>query len=266
MNKLIGRDDESDLIKFYVNKMKSFHIYGQEGVGKTAMLEYIYQNWADMNTLLIPIFCRTSRTLKEILLPIAGVLLQRSRSLENIDKFKRIKEIYRQSDLKEVNSRDLKNMIFNNIGNKKFCIILDHLDCVTPRINTFLTPLKDRAVMITASRQSWDIVDYHFFARLDYCLWLLPKVKIKNLSTHDAFSFMEQTMGDAFASGKTLFPEIYYITNGNPGLTNKILAKAILPKYLIDGHINLNLIMIDLKIESAGENKALKPWKNVSKD
>jgi hypothetical protein len=252
MSELIGRDNEIDLIKSYINKMKSFHIYGPEGAGKTAILESIYQNWADMNTSLIPIFCRTSKTLKEILLHVAGFLLQRSRSLENIDKFKRIKQIYRQSDLKEVNSRDLKNMIFNNIGYKKFCIMLDHLDCVTPRINTFLTPLKSRAVTITASRQSWDIADYLFSARLDYCLWLLPKVKINNLSRHDALLLIEQIAGDTFTLGETLISEIYCITNGNPCMTKKILAKVFLPKYLIDGHVNLKLIGIDLKMERAG--------------
>jgi hypothetical protein len=251
MSKLIERENEIDLIKSYINEMKSFHIYGPEGVGKTAVLEYIYQNWADINTSLIPIFCRTSRTLKEILLHIAGFLLQRSRSLENIDKFRRIKEIYRLSDLKAVNSRDLKNIIFNNIGHKKFCIILDHLDCVTPKINTFLTPLKDRAVTITASRQSWDIADYRFFARLDYCLWLLPKVQIKNLLRHEAFLLMKQTIGDNHALEETLFSEIYRITNGNPELTKKIIAKVILPKYFTDGHINLKLIGIDLKMENA---------------
>lgn len=249
MSKLIGRDNEIGLIKSYINEMKSFHIYGPEGVGKTAVLEYICNHWNDHRSPLIPIFCRTSRTLKEILLHIAGFLLQRSRSLENIDKFRRIKEIYRLSDLKAVNSRDLKNIIFNNIGNKKFCIILDHLDCITPRINTFLTPLKDRAVTITASRQSWDIADYLFSARLDYCLWLLPKVRIKNLSRHGSVLLMKQTIGDTFTLGETLFSEIYRITNGNPELTKKILARAVLPKYLTDGHINLKLIMIDLKME-----------------
>jgi len=249
MNKLIGRNNEIDLIKSYINKMKSFHIYGPEGAGKTAILEHIYQNWADMNTSLSPIFCSTCRTLKEILLPIAGVLLQRSRSLENIDKFKRIKEIYRQSDLKEVNSRELKNMIFNNIGHRKFCIMLDHLDYVTPRINAFLTPLKDRAVTITASRQSWGITDYRFSAPLDYCLWLLPKVKIENLSKHESFLLMKIIAGDSFKANENLFTEIYHITKGNAGLTKEAVNKALLPAYCTDGHINLKLIMLDIEIQ-----------------
>ncbi len=253
MSKLIGRDNEISLIKSYINKMKSFHIYGPEGVGKTAILEHIYQNWMDMNTSLIPVFCRESRTLKEILLPIAEVLLQRSRTLANIDKYKRIREICRQSDLKEVNSREMKNMIFNNIGHKKFCIILDHLESVTPRINAFLTPLKDLAIIITASRQSWEMSDYNFTACLEYCLWLLPKVRIKNLSKYDSFLLTMQTIGEANALVEEVFPDIYDITNGNPGLTKKFANKAVLPKYLTGGRVNLKLIDIDLKMEKACE-------------
>lgn len=249
MSELIGRDNEIGLIRSYINKMKPFHIYGLEGTGKTAVLDYIHQNWADMNTSLSPIFCRTSRTLKEILLPIAEVLLQRSRVLDSIDKYKRIKEIYRQSDLKEANSRELKNMIFNNIGHRKFCIILDHLDYVTPRINAFLTPLKDRAVTITASRQSWGITDYRFSAPLDYCLWLLPKVKIENLSKHESFLFMKNIAGDSMKANENLFAEIYHITKGNAGLTKEAVNKALLPAYCADGHINLKLIMLDIEIQ-----------------
>jgi len=249
MGELIGRSGEVDLIKTYIHKMQSFHIYGPEGIGKTAILRHIYDNWNDVQSTLVPIFCRDSRTLKEILLHIAGFLLQRSRVLENIDKYKRIKEICRSSDLKELNSRELKNVIFKNIGHKKFCIILDHLDCVTPRINAFLTPLKDRAVTITASRQSWEISDYNFTARLEYCLWLLPKVRIKNLQRHDASLLMKQTANDEDTPGDTLFLEIYRISDGNPGLIRKIVAKAVFPRYLTGGHINLKLIVLDLKIE-----------------
>jgi len=249
MNELIGRIREIDLIKSHINKMQSFHIYGPEGAGKTAILKHIYDNWNDLHTHLIPIFCKDSRTLKETLLSIAGFLLQRSRSLQNIDKYKRIKEICRLSDLKDMNSRDLKNMIFSNIGYKKFCIMLDHLDCVTPRINAFLTPLKDRAVTITASRQSWEIADYSFSARLDYCLWLLPKVKIDNLSRRDSFLLMRDISGYSGRGNKNLFAGVYQVTRGNARLIKKAILKTILPEYHADGHINLKLIMLDIKID-----------------
>jgi len=253
MNKLIGRNNEIGLIKSYISGIKSFHIYGPEGVGKTAVLEYLYTHWDDLDSPLIPIFCRTSRTLKEILLPIAGVLLQRSRSLANIDKFKRIKEIYRQSDLKEVNSRELKNMIFNNIGYKKFCIILDHLEYVTPKINAFLTPLKDRAVIITASRQSWELTDYQFKGNLNYCLYLFPKLKVANLSRGDAYSLMEylyENLHLEIPHKAQLFKEIFHITNGNPKMITGILYEVRKPEYIKNQTCNLKLIQLDLMIEN----------------
>jgi len=249
MGELIGRSSEVDLIKSQIKKMQSFHIYGPEGAGKTAILKHIYDNWNDLHAPLIPIFCKDSKTFKEILLPIAGFLLQRSRSLQNIDKYKRIKEICRLSDLKDVNSRDLKNVIFNNIGHKKFCIILDHLECVTPKINAFITPLKDRAVTITASRQSWEIADYRFSARLDYCLWLLPKVKIEDLSRQDSFLLMKNIAGYSTRENENLFAEVYQVTKGNARLIKKAIGKTLLPEYHIDGHINLKLIMLDIEID-----------------
>jgi hypothetical protein len=49
-------------------------------------------------------------------------------------------------------------------------------------------------------------------------------------------------------------------------LQKKILAKAILPKYLTNGHSNLKLIRIDLKMERAGENRTLKAIRGISND
>jgi chromosomal replication initiation ATPase DnaA len=253
MSVLIGRDREISLIRNYIKEMKPFHIYGSEGVGKTALLEHVYSNWNYFQTPLVPIFCRTSRTLREILIHITGYLLYSSYTLQNIDKFKRVKEMRYKSDLKTINSRDLKNIIFRNISNRKFCLILDHLEHVTPKINAFLAPLKDVAMTITASRQSWELTDYQFKSRLDYCLWLLQKIKVENLTKHDTFLLMKSTAGDALKVNEDLFTEVYHITKGNPGLTKEVLAKVSMPEYRIDENINLKLIMIDLGIESLKE-------------
>jgi hypothetical protein len=255
MHKLIGREGEISLIKSYVNKMQSFHIYGSEGVGKTATLEHVYSNWNKLHTPLIPIFCRTSSTLREMLIHIAGFLLYRIGNLQDIDKFKQIHQIRCQSDLKNINSRYLKNIIFRHIDDKKFCIIFDHLEHVTPKINALLSPLKDVAVLITASRQSWDLKDYNFTACLDYCLWLLPKVKIGKLSKNDTFSLMKLIAEDSFKVNENLFAEVYSITKGNAGLTKEVLIKALMPEYCIDGRINLGLVMLDLEIERVKEIK-----------
>ena len=68
---------------------------------------------------------------------------------------------------------------------------------------------------------------------LGYALFLIPKLKIENLSKAEAVSFMKKIAGDAvFEDG--LFEKIYRISDENPGLMQK------------------DLIMIDLKIEEIG--------------
>jgi len=256
MSNLIGRDNEIGLIKAYINEMKSFHIYGHEGAGKTAILEYIFNHWDDLRSPLIPIFCRTSATLREILLRIAGFILYRTGNLQNIDKFKQIHQIRYQSDLKTVNSRDMKNIIFRNMKYKNFCVILDRLDYVTPKINALLVPLDEAAVLITSSRQSWEIADYSFRGKLDYCLYLFPKLRIGNLKRKDAFILMENlssNMSVNFPNKPQTFEEIFHISKGNPRTIVEILDKAKQPQYVTGDSLNLNLIMIDCRIDNIGE-------------
>ncbi|MBM4140774.1 MAG: ATP-binding protein [Nitrospira sp.] len=252
MGVLIGRDREIGLIRNHIKEMKSFHIYGPEGVGKTALLEYVYSNWNYFQTPLVPILCRTSRTLREILIHIAGYLLYSSHTLQNIDKFKRIKEIRHRSDLKTINSRDLKNIIFRNISSRRFCIILDHLEHVTPKINAFLTPLKDVAMIITASRQSWELTDYNFKGKLSYCLYLVPKLKVTNLSKRNAYLLMEylyKNLPMSIRNKSQLFKEIFYITEGNPGMMREIFEKAQRHEYVKGDMLNLKLIQIDCQMD-----------------
>jgi hypothetical protein len=248
---IIGREKELRIIVSHINGGKHLHIYGSEGTGKSTIIDWIYDNWYEINNLLIPIYCRSSRTLREILLHISGFLLNHFKHLKSIDKYKDTKEIKNLIDIKKLNIRDLKNIIFAYIVKDNFCIILNHLEYVTPKINSFLTALYEKALVITASRQSWEITDYSFLGNLGYCLYLTPKLRIENLSKHDTFSLMKHIVGDNFKEHGNLFEKVYRITKGNPGLTKKILTKAILPKYFIDGHINLKLIGIALKIEGA---------------
>lgn len=119
--------------------------------------------------------------MRQILLYIAGFLLDHFKHLESIDKFKKVKEIEYPSDIKKLSIRHLRNLIFAYITQDDFCVILDHLEYVTPKVNGFLTTLYEKALVISASRQSWELSDYSFKGRLDYCLYLIPKLRLENL-------------------------------------------------------------------------------------
>ena len=133
-----------------------------------------------------------------------------------------------------------------------FCVILDHLEYVTPRINSLLTALYERVPVITASRQSWDLEDYAFRGNLAYCLYLAPKLRIENLKRKDAFALMERLCNNLnidFPIKPQMLEEIFRISKGNPKIIVEILEKAKRSEYFRDNRLNLKLILIDCKME-----------------
>jgi hypothetical protein len=245
--------EKIEIIKNHIKRRKNLHIYGHEGSGKSVLLDWIYDNWDDAGGTFIPIYCRSSRTLREILLRITGFLLNHFKNLKSIDKFKDVKEIRYPSDLKKFNIRALKNIIFACIQKDRFCIILDHLEYITPKINSFLTALYGKTAVVSSSRESWELTDYNFGGKLNYCLYLIPKLSIENLKRNDAFSLMERLYGDMNMDSsmkQQIFKDVFCITKGNPKMIKEILEKAKNPDYFKDDKLNLKLIMIDCRINN----------------
>jgi hypothetical protein len=246
------QEKELKVIKNYLKAGENLHIYGAEGTGKSFLLDWIYDNFNEIDNSRIPIYCRSSRTLKQILLYISGFLLNHFKHLESIDKFKRIKEIRYPSDIKKLNIRTLRNLVFSYILQDDFCVILDHLEYVTTKINSFLTVLYERVPVISASRQSWELTDYAFRGKLDYCLYLTPKLKLENLKKKDAFVLMAilcRNLKIDCTARQKMFDSVFRISKGNPGVISTIFEKAQRPKYHKDKGLNLKLIMIDSRIE-----------------
>ena len=249
---LVGRQKEIETLIRHIANRESLHIYGAEGTGKSALLKWIYDNSKGIDNTLIPIYCRSSTTLRQIFLYIAPFLLEHFKHLESIDKFKRVKEIEYPSDIKKLSIRQLRNLIFAYIAQDNFCVLLDHLEYVTPKINGFLTTLYEKALVISTSRQSWELTDYGFMGRLDYYLYLIPKLSIENLKRKEAFVLMEKLSNNlqlSLAAKRKLFEEVLRISRGNPEIISSVFEMARRPGYNTDNGLNLNLIMIDSKIE-----------------
>lgn len=183
---------------------------------------------------------------------MALFLLSHFSYLESVDKFKRVKKIQCGSDIKKLSIRTLRNVVFFYISLSDFYVILDHLEYVTPKINGFLTTLYEKAPVITASRQSWKLNDYSFMGRLDYSLYLVPKLGLENLKKKDAFVLMEIlfcNLNIDYSARQEMFGEVFHISKGNPGIISMILEKARRPEYRKDNRVNLGLILIDSRIE-----------------
>jgi hypothetical protein len=246
---LVAREGEFAILLDQIGMRKSLHVYGDEG-GQEAP-DQVYDFLKARGTL-VPIYCRSSRTLRQILLCIAAFLLDHFEHLESVDKFKTVKEIKHPSDIKKLSIRHLRNLIFAYIPQDDFCVLLDHIEYVTPKINGFLTTLYEKALVITASRQSWELSDYGFKGRLDYSPYLIPKLLIENLKRKDALVLMESLCRNVpidIPSRQKKFEEVFRISKGNPGIILTIFEKARKPEYHKDNGLNLKLILIDSKIE-----------------
>ncbi|MDA8156738.1 MAG: ATP-binding protein [Actinomycetota bacterium] len=253
---LVGREDALKTLLSAIREKKSLHIYGPEGTGKSALLNWLHDNWSDLGWLngrpLIPVFSRNSGTFRETVLSISDFLLGHCKNLRSVDKYKEVTEISHSRDFRKLDIKALRNLIYTHLKGGEFCLILDHLECVTPRINGFLSILYEQCLVISASRQNWEYLDYGFKGHIGYALNFVPKLKIENLSKTDALTLMEQIAGRTrFEDG--LLESVYQISHGNPGLIQKIMRKALLPGYRTGGGVNLKLILIDLEIEKIGK-------------
>jgi hypothetical protein len=265
---ITGRQKEISVISEHLRQRRSLHIYGPEGVGKSALLDCVFEHFREIDSELVPIYCRNSMTLRRLLIDIAVPLLDKYKELSGVDKYKEPVAIKTAKDVDKVNIINLRNIVFRYVKKGRFCLIFDHLETVTPKINSLLTSLYEHATVITASRQSWELLDYGFRGNLGFSLYLVPKVRLENLAKKDAYALMEYWY-DALqirVKDKTaFFHNIYHITSGNPKVIIDILLKAQKQEYFKDRICNLNLIHLDLMIQKNYGNDLLKNVLNIWK-
>ncbi len=251
MNDLSGRKREIKIICEHIRRRKSLHLYGMTGVGKSGLLHYILDHWQEMPNPPVPIYCRESDTLREIILCVTGALLGWFNHLDGLDKYREPVELDRKNDVEDANILNLRNIAYRYLKKGDFCIILDHLEHVTPRIHSLVSALQGCASVITASRPAWNLSDFSSFSG-SLGLWHVPKLKVENLGKDDAFILM-QTLYNSFKMNVSglpdLFRNIYDVSQGNPKMIETIFAKAKDKRYLHHGRLNLNLVVLDCRID-----------------
>ena len=265
---LTGRQKEISVISGYLRQRRSLHLYGPEGVGKSALLDWVFEHYSEIDSGLGPIYCCNSGTLRGLLIDIATPLLDRYKELRGIDKYREPVTIRSAKDVDNENIVNLKNIVFRYLRKDHFCLIFDHLENVTPKINSLLTSLYEHATVITASRQSWELTDYGFRGNRGFSLNLVPKVQIENLARKDAYALMEHWYDvlQIRVKDKAMFLRIIYrITSGNPKVIIDIMQKAQEHDYFRNRICNLKLIHLDLMIEKHYGNALLKNILNIWK-
>jgi len=251
MDTLPGRKREIEIIRGHIKRRKSLHLYGSPGVGKSGLIRYTIEHWGEIPNPPALIYCRDSGTLREIVLCVTQALLNQFKHLKGLDKYRESIALERKNDVEDENILNLRNIAYRYLKNGDFCIILDHLEHVTPRIHSLVSALQGCSAVITASRQFLDLGDFSSFSG-SLGLWHVQKLKVENLGKDDALILMQSLYNfwKMNVSGiPGLFRDIYVISQGNPKMIETIFAKAKDKKYVHHGRLNLNLVVIDCRID-----------------
>ncbi len=112
---LIGREEERRLLDELMGQRKNILVIGEEGVGKTAIVENVIAACALKNVL----YCRRSTTLKETMVS----MVESGRG---------------GKDLPKKNILSLKKICYELLKERPGYAVLDHIEWVEPKFYGFL--------------------------------------------------------------------------------------------------------------------------------
>lgn len=221
---LIGRGDERRALNELIQQRKSVLILGDEGVGKSALLEDALANSGIKNIL----YSKRSTTLKETLVN----LLQSATNLAHLPK---------------QNILALKKNCYQLLAARPEYVVLDHIVWVEPKFYAFLTFIKEQKFpFILATRKTGKKNVGHLWMGL-YDFALLEVQNLDQASTAalvDYYSRFDLKLG-ADANFKK---EVFKLSRGNPKVIKDLCWLAQNEKYRSKGYIDLQLVDLDRRI------------------
>ena len=223
---LIGRESELKAISDSVNNKRNIIVFGQEGVGKSAIISQALKDRRMENVLL----SENSSSLKE--------------SLENII----ISSGDYKGDIRAKNILSLKKVLYVLLDKNPEYLVFDHISRVDPRFYSFLTYLVDRKVPVLIGCRGIEKKD---IGHLRLSLFGFEKVEILNLDKEKTFALVNRyielfeirvTKADNFKK------EIFHFSKGNPKIIKKLCLLAHDDKYRINDYLDVRLMDLDMRM------------------
>jgi hypothetical protein len=225
---LIGREQECRRLADLITQKKNVLILGNEGVGKSAMVEDVIVRGVVKNIL----YSKRSTTLKETLVNMVESTLG-------------------GKDLQKKNILSLKKICYQLLDNSPDYAVLDQIVWVEPKFYGFLTYLKERKVpFIIATRQPGKTNIGHLWMGL----YDFETLEVKNLDqtkTADLTDFYASRW-DLNIDALTDFKKnVFKISGGNPKIIRDLCRLAQDEKYRAKGYVDVKLMDLDRRISDA---------------
>lgn len=225
---LIGREQECRFLNELMRQRKNILILGDEGVGKSAMIDHMLAGGPEKNVL----YSKRSTSLKE--------------SLVNMAEF-----AIGSKKLQQKNILSLKKICYELLDQSPEYAVLDHVAWVEPRFYGFLTYLKERKIpFIIATRTQ----DKKNIGHLWMGLYDFEKLEIKNLDqakTGQLIDYYAEGFDLKLNAAADFKKEVFTISKGNAKIIKELCRLARDEKYRAKGYTDVKLMDLDRRIKSS---------------
>lgn len=224
---LIDREKEIRIISALASQRKNIIIFGEEGVGKTAVINKVL---ADQFNAKKYLYSEESKTFREALI---GLALFGSNTRVKIE---------------EKNILELRKTVYPILDKQPEYIIFDHIGRVEPKYCSFLEYLIERNLPLMVISQG---VDKKAIGHLRYLLHCFERVEISNFSRVATDILVDHYIGKfniKVVELDNFKKAIFHFSNGNPKVVKQICSLSRDTKYSKKGFIDVKLINLDRRI------------------
>jgi GTPase SAR1 family protein len=224
---LAGRENELELINDLMNNKRNIIIFGEEGVGKSAIVQRILREQSKKNNLYV----RENGTLR---LTLTGIIAAISQE-KNIG-------------IDSLNILALKKKCYEMLESAMGYIVLDHMGRVEPKHCAFLTYVLEKNIPLLVISRGLDKKD---IGHLRMALYDFEKVEIKNFdktASNNLIDYFMKEFGIKVSKEAEFKHAVFNHSKGNPKIIRTLCFLARDVKYKRNDSLEVQLMDLDRRI------------------